>query len=241
MPAYNENRWAALYFVSFMMISFFFLMNLILAIIVEQYDKAVAERKQDRKKNSEDCLTKAYQLLDPQGSGHIEKEIVMALFVILNEDFPEFRKLSDDDTALIYAFLDKDGSSEISKEEFMDISSVLFLEFVKQSDYASWVERAFPKFANSERYQGFCSAVKSERFENAIDLILILNAFVVAIQSYPELSGNRVEVDPKSFDGSIDTPWEIVESVFTAIYCLEVAVKVSVFGWKVNLAGMSVR
>jgi Ca2+-binding EF-hand superfamily protein len=203
MPAYNENRWVALYFVSFMTISFFFLMNLILAIIVEQYDKAVMERKEDRKKDSQDCLTKAYHLLDPQGSGSIGRDKLMALFVILNEDFPKFRDLSFDDTALLFAILDKDGSSEISKEEFMDISSVLFLEFVRQSDYESWVERTFPKFADSERYQSFCSAVKSEGFEKTIDLILILNAVVVAIQSYPELSGNTVEVGMFCFVASL--------------------------------------
>ena len=34
MPSYNESRLTALYFISFMVISFFYLMNLILAVTV---------------------------------------------------------------------------------------------------------------------------------------------------------------------------------------------------------------
>jgi hypothetical protein len=36
MPSYNENRLSAIFFVSFMIISFFFLMNLILATVVNE-------------------------------------------------------------------------------------------------------------------------------------------------------------------------------------------------------------
>ena len=34
MPSYNENRLMALYFISFMVISFFYLINLVLAVTV---------------------------------------------------------------------------------------------------------------------------------------------------------------------------------------------------------------
>jgi two pore calcium channel protein len=34
MPAYNENRLSGIFFVSFMIVSFFYLMNLILAGVV---------------------------------------------------------------------------------------------------------------------------------------------------------------------------------------------------------------
>ena len=38
--------------------------------------------------------------------------------------------------------------------------------------------------------------------------------------------------DPTYFDGSIDTVWELVETIFTAVYSLEVLAKVTVYGWK---------
>lgn len=232
MPIYNENRWAALYFVSFMIFSFFYLMNIVLASVVNVYETAVESRQQEHVQASMDNLKKAYQLMDVHDTGRIDQETVMALFWILNEDFPEFRTLSGDDTKLLFAILDKDGSSTITEDEFMDFGNVLLLEFTRESDYATFVELHFPAFFRSEGYQRFCRAVKSNMFEHGIDAMLVLNAIVIGIQSYPELSGQAVALDQKYWDGSVDTVWEYMETLFTVVYCLEVVVKVTVNGWK---------
>jgi len=232
MPAYNENRWAAVYFVSFMLISFFFLMNVILASVVNEYDSAKEARRTKRIMLRNDNLKKAFGLMDWEKKGRIDRGTVMALFVILNEDFPEFRRLSNEEAKLIFAILDRDGSSTITEDEFMDFGTVMLLEFMKSSDYATFVEIRLPRLYQSRLYQGFCRVVRSNYFEYAIDLILILNAVVIAIQSYPELSNQTVHIDPKYWDGSIDTVWEAMEAVFTLIYCVEAVVKVNVFGWK---------
>ena len=112
MPGYNENRWVAVYFVSFMTITFFFFMNVVLAAVVNEYDTNVKERRERNTDFALDCLKKAYQLLtqeeeeqrleDEEGLAdsarssrsrreQIDKKTVMSLFKILNTDFPEFR------------------------------------------------------------------------------------------------------------------------------------------------------
>lgn len=121
--AYNGNRWTALYFVSFMILSFFFLLNIILASIVNEYDEAAAARKTDATQAAHDNLKEAFTLMDVHENGRIDRETVMALFAILNEDFPEFRHLSDDETKLLFAILDQDGSSTITEDEFMNFVS----------------------------------------------------------------------------------------------------------------------
>jgi hypothetical protein len=140
----------------------------------------------------------------------------MQLFQVLNEYFPEIRVLSDDDTKLLFAILDKDGSSTISEEEFMDFGSVMMIEFVKSSVYATFVEMHFPEFYESPLWQRFCRIVKSDYFEYTIDIVLVLNAAVVSVQSYPELSGDEVHLDPKYWDGNIDTIWVSDVSMFCA-------------------------
>lgn len=189
MPAYNENRWVALYFVSFMAITFFFLMNLILAVIVNQYNEAATMRSRRRRQYSKDCLTKAYRLLDPQEQGWIDRDTATELFCILNEDFPEFRHISEEQGSILFGLLAQSHPSKISENEFMELPHVLLLEFVRESDYATWVERCYPEFFRSTNYHSFCSLVKSDRFEYAIDFILLMNAIAAAIESYPELSG----------------------------------------------------
>lgn len=112
MPGYNENRWVAIYFISFMTITFFFLMNVILAAVVNEYDTNVQERRERNTDFAINSLKKAYQLLtqeeeekrleetaalDDSASSsrsqreQIDKKTVMSLFGILNTDFPEFR------------------------------------------------------------------------------------------------------------------------------------------------------
>lgn len=189
MPAYNRNRWVALYFVSFMAIAFFFLMNLILAVIVNQYNEAATVRSRKRRQLSKNSLTKAYKLLDAHGQGWIDRDTLMALFCILNEDFPEFRHVSEEQGHILFALLAQSHPSRISEEEFMELPNVLLLEFVRESDYSTWVEHHFPDLFRSTTYQVFCSLVKSDRFEYAIDFVLFMNAVAAAIQSYPELSG----------------------------------------------------
>lgn len=232
MPSYNVNRLSAIYFVSFMIVSFFYLMNLVLAAVVNAYDDNIERRKKARKGLSYDLLTKAFQEMDPNDTGRVSRDAIMALFVILNEDYPEIRQLNEEEAKIIFGFLDKDGSSTITLEEFLGFGNVLLLEFTKQSAYVTMVEVLFPRFYNGRLWQIICTVVQSTAFEYCVDFLLILNAVIIGIQSYPELSGEDVSLDPHFSDGYIDTKWELIETVFTVLYFVEVIFKVMVNGWK---------
>ena len=78
--------------------------------------------------------------------------------------------------------------------------------------------------------QNFLNVVKSSYFDLTIDIILVLNAVVVTIQSWPLLVGNPVTLDEHYLDGTIDTVWELIEAMFTAIYCLEAMLKIIALG-----------
>jgi len=177
-----------------MIISFFFLLNLILAIVVERYNEVVGNQEKSDKEASKECLIKAFELLDADKLGYVDKKTLMSLFCILNDDFPEFRHLSYEETSLLFALLDKDGSSTISRTEFMRFGEVMMLDFYEARVYTSWVEVYFPEYFKSELHQWFCSLVRSDRFETAIDVILVLNALVVAVQTYPEISDSSVSI-----------------------------------------------
>lgn len=233
MPSYNESRFVpALYFVSFMSISFFYLMNLILAIAVDSYDESMAERKHSRQKLANDLLTQAFNLLDHKNEAEISRESVMAVMLILNQDIPEIRNLSQDERSIIFAFLDRDGSSSISIDEFLQFGKILLLDLSKQSDYHTVVQIYFPRINETRWYQALCRFVKSASFEYCLDVILVLNAAIIAFQDYPELSGQDVTRDYHYYDGYIDTVWELMETIFTVVYVLEATLKITVDGWK---------
>lgn len=55
---------------------------------------------------------------------------------------------------------------------------------------------------------------------------------VLTIQSYPLIVGDSMVLDEHYMDGSIDTIWELIETVFTAIYCIEATAKILAVGWR---------
>lgn len=81
MPSYNEHRFVAVYFVSYMLISYFYLMNLVLAVACNSYDDSVADRVKYRKDLSRELLTRAFQLLDHEKKGSISRNTIMNVMV----------------------------------------------------------------------------------------------------------------------------------------------------------------
>lgn len=151
---------------------------------------------------------------------------------ILNQDMQEIGRLSQEEKSILFAFLDKDGDGTISRDEFLNFGSVLLLDLAKKSDYATFVETHWPSIFTSDFYQSLCNIVKSKRFENAVEVILVLNAFIIAAQDFPMLTGQDVENDPAYQDGYIDTLYEGAETIFTILYVIEAMLKIMVNGWK---------
>lgn len=232
MPSYNENRLAGIYFVGFMIFSFFFFMNLILASVVNTYDDVIKDRNKAKQEYEQAKLREAFEIMDVDKTGTIDRETIMTLFRILNNDFPEFPHISSRDAKILYAILDRDGSSVINVNEFLDFGSILLLEFFHEKEFHTLVQTTFPKLYHSQRYQRFVKFVKSNAFETVVDVILVLNAVVVVIQSWPIIIGEQITVDENLLDGSIDTYWELCEAIFTLIYCVEAALKILAMGWR---------
>lgn len=126
----------------------------------------------------------------------------------------------------------KDGSNCISLEEFQEFSSVLLIRLSRKSDYTTWVEKRFPSVFHSAFYQRLSSFVKSNKFENTVEVILVLNALIAAGQDYPILAGRDVTMDPHYQEAYINTVWEAAETVFTILYVVEAMLKIMVNGWK---------
>eukprot|EP00584_Thalassiosira_punctigera_P014654 CAMPEP_0172548632 /NCGR_PEP_ID=MMETSP1067-20121228/17872_1 /TAXON_ID=265564 ORGANISM="Thalassiosira punctigera, Strain Tpunct2005C2" /NCGR_SAMPLE_ID=MMETSP1067 /ASSEMBLY_ACC=CAM_ASM_000444 /LENGTH=816 /DNA_ID=CAMNT_0013335873 /DNA_START=47 /DNA_END=2497 /DNA_ORIENTATION=+ len=238
MPVYNEYRIVALYFISFMVISFFYLMNLVLAIAVNTYDESIEQRKHYREQLSKRLLTEAYALLDHNSEDSVSRESIMNVMTILNQDVAEIQGLAADEMAIMYAILDKDGSNCISLDEFLGFGSVLLIKLSKSSDYATFVETHLPSIFGSSFYQTLCKSVKSKTFESVMEVILVLNAVIIAAQDYPVLVGQNVIHDVRNqvvvgnSNGHIDAVWEGAETVFTVVYVFEAMLKIMVYGWK---------
>jgi len=89
MAGYNDNRFVALYFVSFMMLTFFFFQNVILGLIVNIYNNSHEAKGVETDQAREDLCEKAFGLLTGGDVDYVTRQQLMAVFLILNDDCDE--------------------------------------------------------------------------------------------------------------------------------------------------------
>jgi len=232
MPSVNDNRLAVVYFFSFMVLSFFYVMNLILAVAVNAYDDNLDERKKSRAELSRALLTEAFKLLAKGNDDSVSKKSLQNVMTILNQDIPEIKLMSQEDKDIVHAFLDRDGSESISLEEFLQLGNVLLLEFSKESEYTTFIKTRYPAFHASSFFKKLSETIQSAGFEWVIDTVLGINAIVILRQDHKILLGEDVSLDPHTNDGVIDSFDEGLETVFTMIYVVEAMLKILVLGRK---------
>ena len=68
--------WQALYFVSFMVLCYFYVLNLVLAVAVNAYDESLSERRISRVELSKKLLSEAFTLLSSNGE-NVNRETIM--------------------------------------------------------------------------------------------------------------------------------------------------------------------
>ena len=157
---------------------------------------------------------------------HNLKSVHPCYFLTLN-----LSSIPQQEAEVMFSILDKDGSEMLELEEFICFGQAMCLEFEEFVKYESIIERNFPAILESARYIELKNVVSSTAFDRVVDVAVLLNAFVVLVQSYPMLAGKTVAEDPRVEDGLIDTSWEIAETAFTLFYTFEMTSKILVFGW----------
>ena len=86
MAGYNENRYVPLYFITFMMFTFFFLLNVILAIVANGYNSSTEEKENEIELTRTNYMIRAFDLITRKsGNNYVTYDQLTAIFLILNE------------------------------------------------------------------------------------------------------------------------------------------------------------
>eukprot|EP00557_Chaetoceros_sp_GSL56_P008415 CAMPEP_0176506338 /NCGR_PEP_ID=MMETSP0200_2-20121128/16977_1 /TAXON_ID=947934 /ORGANISM="Chaetoceros sp., Strain GSL56" /LENGTH=835 /DNA_ID=CAMNT_0017905957 /DNA_START=250 /DNA_END=2757 /DNA_ORIENTATION=+ len=230
MAGYNENRFVALFFVIYMILVFFFFQNVILGYICNIYKNRHDAKDAELEKAREDYCRKAFDVLTSGDVEYVTRQQLMGVFMILNQECDEIGAVEEERAELIFAILDKDGSEKLELNEFLYFGQAMLLEFEEFANYKSFVEKYFPALLESEFYKNLKQVVHSDWFERSVDVMVTINAFVVLVHSYPMLAGKSFQ-DNLDY-AEIDSPWEVVEVIFTIIFAFEMTSKIAVLGFK---------
>jgi len=229
MPAYSRHRVASLFFVSFLLLGLFFLLNLLLAQVYSSYEEEkdnVFIRERDHRHNA---LRLAFDIMteDQYDKSLYDRRLthadIQAIFHELNQTHKGVRFISKEEADEKFAQLDEDHSKEIDLGEFYQFGIILEQTYVEVL-VPSFMEAWFPEIFNSKWFQKLKDGVESMAFEYFIDLCLILNAVLVVYQVRDELEGKNEELVLGIWD-------EIGDTVFCTIYFVEMSLKIWVMGF----------
>ncbi|KAF0715340.1 Aste57867_3428 [Aphanomyces stellatus] len=228
MLAYNENRTVCLFFILFVCFGLFFLMNVVLAVIVNNFSRYTEAETTLRHGIRVQKLTQAFNLLDqihktPTADG-IPLDVCVRMFEELNH-CNNVAHIQKSKMREVFEALDTSGDDEIQLNEFLNTCDVLEGMLFADDVHRSEVEVCCPVLHASAGFQAFGRAVHSKHFEWFIDVVLALNAVLIVVQS-----GNLIDGDLSNDEETVWQGWDAVEWVFTALYVFEMLAKLVVDG-----------
>ena len=123
LPYVRYNRWAAVYFVVFLVVGLFFLQNLVLATVYQQYTHQTKKKVFKLLATRRTALRAAFEVLDCDARGYIEAGEWMALLrAHLRPD------LHRDVARLLFNAIDVDQSGRVNQREFMQLCEFITVQ-----------------------------------------------------------------------------------------------------------------
>ncbi|XP_075668805.1 two pore calcium channel protein 1-like [Castanea sativa] len=218
IPAYKASRWFCLFFVLYVLLGVYFITNLILAVVYDGFKDQLAKQVSVMDSTRRRILEKAFNLIDKNNHGFLDKEQCIRLFEELNK-YRTLPEISREEFELIFDELDDSHDFKINLNEFSYLCNAIALKFPKEECESCF--EYFPSVYNSPCSKKLKGFVRSPMFGYIISSILILNLFAVIVETTLDIDNN-----------SAQKVWQEVEFVFGWIYVLEMALKIYSFGFE---------
>eukprot|EP01091_Cochliopodium_minus_P000666 TRINITY_DN10581_c0_g1_i1.p1 TRINITY_DN10581_c0_g1~~TRINITY_DN10581_c0_g1_i1.p1 ORF type:complete len:712 (-),score=134.23 TRINITY_DN10581_c0_g1_i1:49-2184(-) len=217
IPFYNESWWSVVFFFTFMLIGFYFMLPLILAITYNNYkDSVKTEGKKLEKKKSE-SLEAAFKQLDVNSKGFISYEVMKVLFIELRH-YSKIKKVSKRKSKYFLNVLDDDKDGKISLKDFMNLQEVLAVTIYSKG--RPFLHQKIKCFYTTKLGRGFVSFITNRVFDYFCVALLIINLVFTAVET-----GIILAKIPKE-------KWiAYVELSFSTVYFVEMLLKIMAFGW----------
>ncbi|XP_034210284.1 two pore calcium channel protein 1 isoform X4 [Prunus dulcis] len=115
IPAYKDSRWYSLFFVLYVLLGVYFVTNLILAVVYDSFKSQLAKQVSEMDQSRKSILKKAFNLLDKDNVGSLNKDQCIQLFEELNK-YRTLPKISREEFELIFNELDASGDFQLDIE-----------------------------------------------------------------------------------------------------------------------------
>lgn len=184
LPAYRRTREVFLYFFVFISVGSFCMLNLILVIVMVEFQKSSQLASDIQRATCQVLLMRAFEVLDPDRVGHIERDQLHLLLDELYLYYSDFKKAGVPQGAardILIDILDVDGDGKVTIEDFLFFLDVTRIKVSKRSD-KTFLEVYFPTVVATSAFQMLAKVVKYPYTNMAVDFVvtvLILTNIVI--------------------------------------------------------------
>lgn len=220
MPAYSKAREVFLYFFAFICVGAYGFLNIIIIIVLVQFQKATQLHNDYQKASRHILLMRAFEILDQDGKGYLEKGDVKLLLDELYLHYSDFQKAGIPQQSarrILIDILDIDGDGKISVDDFLFFLDVTRIKLCLDSR-KTFVETHFPFVANSIPFQLLRSLVGWKLYDLFLDGLAV---FLIVV--------SLIVTRGHTYDASLFT--RKITIVVMAIYVWEALSKLLVRGY----------
>ncbi|XP_026043989.1 two pore channel protein 1 isoform X1 [Maylandia zebra] len=212
MPAYSKNRWSCVFFIVYLSIELYFIMNLLLAVVFDTFNDVEKMKFKSLLLHKRSAIDHAFQLL-------VSRQRPMGVSLKQFDGLMRFYRprMSARDRFLTYKALNTSGAPMLSLQDFYKFYEVTGLKWKARRSGEHWFDdlphTAFLIF------KGIHLLVKSKAFQYTMYVVVAINGVWILVETYQLNSG---------FSWSKLVPWSYI--VFLTIYGVEVLLKISGLG-----------
>lgn len=212
MPAYSKNRWSCIFFIVYLSIELYFVMNLLLAVVFDTFNGVEKMKFKSLLLHKRSAIDHAFQLL-------VSRQRPMGVSLKQFDGLMRFYRprMSARDRFLTFKALNSSGAQHLSLQDFYKFYEVIGLKWKARRSGEYWFDD-LPQ-TTFLIFKGINLLVKSKAFQYAMYVVVAINGVWILVETFTYNSG---------FSPSKLVPWSYI--VFLTIYGVEVLLKISGLG-----------
>uniref|UniRef100_A0A1A8NLV1 Two pore segment channel 1 n=1 Tax=Nothobranchius pienaari TaxID=704102 RepID=A0A1A8NLV1_9TELE len=212
MPAYAKNRWSCIFFIVYLSIELYFIMNLLLAVVFDTFNDVEKMKFKSLLLHKRSAIDHAFQLL-------VSRQRPMGVSLKQFDGLMRFYRprMSARERFLTFKALNTSGAPMLSLQDFYKFYEVIGLKWKTRRSREHWFDdlphTAFLIF------KGIYLLVKSKAFQYAMYVVVAINAVWILVETFTLESG---------YSWSKFVPLSYI--IFLTIYGIEVLLKITGLG-----------
>ncbi|XP_023674429.1 two pore channel protein 1 isoform X2 [Paramormyrops kingsleyae] len=212
MPAYSKNRWSCVFFIVYLSIELYFIMNLLLAVVFDTFNDVEKMKFKSLLLHKRSAIEHAFQLL-------VSKQRPSGVSLKQFDGLMRFYRprMSARDRFLTFNALSRGDSSTLSLEEFYNFYEVIGLKWKPRRSGEHWFDDL--PHTTFLIFKGINMLVKSKPFQYTMYFVVAVNGVWILVETY---------ISNSVFTLSQQVPWSYI--VFLTIYGVEMLLKITGLG-----------